>query len=209
MTFAARGSGIAFLGGLAWLLATALPRAARGEVRDAAERLAKAWRERGASVVVEEPRFLNDDQTMAVILPELPDGVCTTVVLLGARGLGFHVSAGDGRNDAIGHVPSEAGVLSIERCHDPVGRRLLVTSESGRGSLEVIVARSETPLPAVQLVLPERSGGGLGPMPDPGLLAPLPPPEKRADLVELRARRDGATAEPRSTWQAAADGSGG
>jgi hypothetical protein len=186
---------------------TAAPSAC-AEVREAAERVAGAWRAVGASVVVDKTRFLNDDQTLAIALPDLPDGACTTVVLLGARGLGFHVSAGESHHEATPHLPSEAGVLAIERCHEAMARRVLVTSDSGRGALEVVVARSDEPLPAVQSVLPERTGGGLGPMPEPGSLSPQPPPEKRAAIVEGRARLDGRTVGARSTWQAGADGSG-
>src|ERR1019366_4037109 len=90
-----------------------------------------------AGAWVDRPRFLNDDETLAVALPELPDGECTTVVLLGARGLGFHVRLGEGRDDdPNARVPSEAGALSIERCGATLPRRLLVTSDSGRGALE-------------------------------------------------------------------------
>jgi hypothetical protein len=188
------------------LLTTSVAASSRAEVREAAERVAAAWRAVGASVVVDKPRFLNDDQTLAITLPELPDGACTTVVLLGARGLGFHAS---GEHDEVApRLPSEAGVLSIERCHETIARRLLVTSDSGRGALEVIVARSDDALPAVQAVLPERTGGGPGPMPDPGTLPPVPAAEKRAEIVEGRARLDGGAVEARSTWHAGPDGSG-
>ncbi len=70
---------------------------AKAEVREAVERVAEAWRARGASVAVDRSRFLNDDgdepRPVVVALPDLPDGPCTTVLLLGARGLGFHVRA--------------------------------------------------------------------------------------------------------------------
>jgi hypothetical protein len=36
----------------------------------------------------------------------------------------------------------------------------------------------------------------------------MPPPEKRADVAEGRARRDGATVSPRRTWMASSDGTG-
>ena len=173
------------------------------------DRLAEAWRGLGAAVVVDRPRFLNDDETLAVALPELPDGECTTVVLLGARGLGFHVRLGEGRDDdPNARVPSEAGALSIERCGATLPRRLLVTSDSGRGALETIVARSARPLEPLRSILPERTGGSSPTAPEPGLLPAMPLPERRADLAEMRARRDGATIATRATWASGADGNG-
>jgi hypothetical protein len=86
--------------------------------------------------------------------------------------------------------------------------RLLVTSDSGRGALETLVARSARPLPPLRGILPERMGGSGPPPADPGLLPPLPPPDKRADVAEARARRDGATIAPRATWIAGSDGAG-
>jgi hypothetical protein len=83
----------------------------------------------------------------------------------------------------------------------------VVASDSGRGALETVVARSSTPLPALQSVLPERTGG-LGPFAEPGALATLPTPEKRAALAEARAKRDGASIGSRSTWRSGADGAG-
>jgi len=43
---------------------------------------------------------------------------------------------------------------------------------------------------------------------EPGPLPPLPPPEKRADLAEARARREGAAIATRSTWPTGADRTG-
>src|SRR5579864_1723744 len=86
--------------------------------------------------------------------------------------------------------------------------RLLVTSDSGRGALETIVARSAKPLESMRSVLPERTGAAMVTAPEPGLLPPMPLPEKRADVAEARARRDGASVFGRETWQAGADGSG-
>jgi hypothetical protein len=187
----------------------------------------------GAAVVVDRTRFLNDDGTLTLVLPELPEGDCTTMVLLGARGLGFHVSAADTRDAALRDesaaatnpgapaaphggrtdeanpkIPSAAGALSIERCGETPPRRWLVASDSGRGAVEIVVARSARPLPAVQLILPERTGAGPGAMIEPGPQPALAPPERRADLAESRARRDGAAIDARSTWQAGIDGAG-
>jgi hypothetical protein len=171
------------------------------------ERVAQAWRSAGAAVALDGTRFLNDDETAAIVVPELPAGTCTTIVLLGPRGLGFHVRVGDEDNGGK-RVASEAGALSIERCGEPPPRRLLVTSVSGRGAVEMVVARSGHPLAPLRLVLPERTSGNVTPGQEPGLLPPLPPPDKRAEAAEARARRDGATIANRTTLQAGADGSG-
>lgn len=178
---------------------------ASADLQDAAARVAGAWRAAGAVVARGKSRFLNDDETIVVPLPSLPDGNCTTVVLLGARGLSFHVSP---PGDIGQHVPSEAGALSIEQCGDALPRRFMVTSDSGRGALETIMAVSPKSLPALQSVLPERTGSSLGPLPEPGALPLLPAPEKRADLAEIRAKRDGATISSRSIWYSGTDGTG-
>lgn len=191
---------------------------AQAELRDSVQRLAEAWRGVGASVVVDKTRFLEDDSDdkspVVVVLPELPEGECTTVVMMGARGLGFHVRIagalhGNGGDDAEGkRIPSAAGAVSIERCGEAMPRRLVVASDSGRGALETVVARSSRPLLPLRTVLPERSGGLLLSVSEPGPLPPLPSPEKRADLAETRAQRDGATIAPRHSWVAGADGAG-
>ncbi len=190
------------------------PRAARAELHEAVERVAEAWRSVGAAVAIDKTRFLTDDsddqRPIVVTLPDVPEGACTTVVLLGARGLGFHARLPDGAGEnAEGkRLPSMAGVISIERCGDAPPRRVMVASDSGRGALEVVVARSSKPLPPLRSVLPERSGGALIPLSEPGALPALPPPEKRAEIAEARATRDGATIATRATWQAGVDGTG-
>jgi hypothetical protein len=190
------------------------PRIARAEIHEAVERVAEAWRAVGASVAVDKTRFLTDDSDdqhpIVIALPELPEGECTTVVLLGARGLGFHVRLPDvdGDEPEKKRLPSAAGALSIERCGDAAPRRVVVASDSGRGAIETVVARSSKPLPPLGLVLPERSGGALMPVSEPGALPPLPPPERRAETAEMRAKRDGAAIATRGRWQAGADGTG-
>ncbi|HEX8794503.1 MAG TPA: hypothetical protein VF765_26340, partial [Polyangiaceae bacterium] len=190
---------------------------ASGTLSDESARLADAWRAVGASVVVDKVRFLVDDgdedRHVVIALPDLPEGECTTVALLGARGLGFHVRLADTSSEepVVKRVPSVAGALVIERCGEPGPRRLVVSSDSGRGALETIEARSSKPLPPLRTVLPERTGGMIAPAMEPGSLPALPPPERRAEVAEVRARRDGATIAPRQTWNAGPDraGSGG
>jgi hypothetical protein len=189
---------------------------AHAQLHASVDRLAEAWRGVGASVIVDKPRFLNDDETLVLSLPDASpdssppaDGVCTTLVLLGSRGMGFHVRPADRADDEpTARIPSEAGALSIERCGAAPVRRLLVTSDSGRGALETLIARSSKPLESMRSILPERTGGTTTPAPEPGLLPPMPAPEKRADATEARARRDGGTVLGRTTWVTGVDGTG-
>ena len=150
----------------------AFPGSARAELHESVERVADAWRAVGASVVLDRTRFLtddnDDDRPIFIGLPSLPEGECTTLVLLGARGLGFHVRL-PGADDGAGQrVLSVAGALSIERCGEDFPTRFIVASDSGRGAIETVVARSSKPLPSVRTVLPERSAGPPMPMPRPG-----------------------------------------
>jgi hypothetical protein len=192
------------------LYAAAAPSAARAaELHDEIERVARGWERSAAAVFVAPTRFLNDDQTAAFILPDLPEGRCTTVLFLGSRGLGFHVTLDEAQEDESGHGhASEAGAVSIERCDQGAPHRILLTSDSGRGAIETIVARSEAPLPRLHAILPERTEGHAGVSPEPGALAAVPLPEKRADIAELRAARDGAAVLRRATWIAGLDGTG-
>ena len=182
---------------------------ADAQLHDGVERVAEAWRGVGATVSVGATRFLHDDETIVIAMPDLPEATCTTVLLLGARGLGFHATLGPPHaGDGAGRIPSEAGALSIEQCGGVVPRRLFVSSDSGRGALEWVVARSEAPLARLHDVLPERSEGRTAALAEPGPLPAVPSPEKRADVVEARAKRDGAVIGPRSTLTAGVDGAG-
>jgi hypothetical protein len=202
-----------------WCLAAAFTMGATGtaapayaELPESVQRVADAWRGVGAAVAVDKSRFLEDDRDdrhpIAIALPELPDGDCTTIVFLGARGLGFHVRFAEPGGDEPKRFPSIAGAVSIERCGGRPPRRLLVASDSGRGAIETVIARSAKPLPPLRAVLPERTGGSILPAADPGTLPPLPAPEKRAEIAESRAKRDGAVVSTRTTWQAGGDGNG-
>ena len=197
-------------------LAAGGERVAGAQLHASVDRLAEAWRGVGASVTVDKPRFLNDDETVVLSLPDASpesspgaDGVCTTLVLLGSRGMGFHVRPADRADDEpTARIPSEAGALSIERCGAAPVRRLLVTSDSGRGAFETVIARSSKPLESMRTILPERTGGTTTPAPEPGLLPAMPAPEKRADAAEARARRDGGSVLARTTWVTGVDGTG-
>ena len=87
-------------------------------------------------------------------------------------------------------------------------RRVIVTSEAGRGAIEVVVASSAGELPRLGEVIPERTGGTLPPVPEAGWLPPLLSVEKRAEAAELRARREGASVGSRTKAKAGDDSTG-
>lgn len=197
------------IAGAATIAGLAVARPAAGELRESIGRVAQVWRDAGATVIVDKTRFLNEGETKAIAVPDLPRGECTTVALLGARGLGFHARVAEvGEGDTGTRIASQAGALSIERCGGPSPRRILVTSDSGRGAVEVAAARSARSLLPLREVLPERIGGSWIPGPEPGPLPTLPPPDRRADVAEARARRDGASVGGRKALRAGVDGSG-
>lgn len=199
----------ALLPGLSLLLGAE----SRADVRETAARVPEAWRAAGATVVALPSRFVYEDETVLVTLPPV-EAPCWTVGIVGARGMSFHVRVGGGAHDdplddAIERASSVAGIVDLARCGGKLPGALRVTSDAGRGAIEVVVAASAAPLPALRTILPERTGGLPPPLIEPGNLPPLPPPQRRADAVEARARMDGAQVFPRDTWSAGADGTGG
>jgi len=188
-------------------------RPSRGELREIAARVAEEWRRAGATVMREPARFVYEDETGSLSVPVGPDGECATVAIIGARGLSFHVKVNGSDDDPLAmdegsRASSVAGVLQIGRCEGPPMRRLTVTSDAGRGAIEIIMARSRSPVPSLRTVLPERTGGVTPPSAEPGTLPPLTPPVRRADAAEGRSRRDGGALAQRESWVAGVDGNG-
>lgn len=182
---------------------------ARAEVQEAALRVEQEWKGAGAAVERGEPRFLTEADTVSVNVPERA-GPCATLAIIGARGLSFHARVVDPPedDDRADRASSVAGVLEFSRCGPGAMRRVAVTTEAGRGVIETVMGYSLAPVPSLRTVLPERTGGTLPPPSEPGGLPPLAPPEKRAEIAEARAARDGGRAAARDRWQAVADGSG-
>ena len=207
------------------LAALTTTKQASAELHEAVQRLAEAWRAVGAYVVVDKSRFLADDRDqrhpISIVLPKLPGGDCTAFVVLGARGLGFRVRSlmeqsrrAEGRPGDPAEEPapiaSIAGAVAVEQCgQDPPPRRLIVSTSSGRGAIETVFARSAEPLPPLDVVLPERSGAPSTRPPERETMPLMPSAEKRAEIAEVRARRDGAIVTTRDSWKAGADGTGG
>jgi hypothetical protein len=185
-----------------------------GDVQIAARRVEAEWRRAGADVAVQPTRFVYDNETARFPIPdERADLPCTTIALVGARGLSFHAKVAGASDDPLLDSPlrasSVAGVLELSSCEaDERPSSVQVTNDAGHGAIEVVVARSRAPLAHVRAVLLERVGGNLPAPLDPGPLGPLAAPERRADLAEARARADRGEIEPRISAQANADGAG-
>ncbi|HEY8080428.1 MAG TPA: hypothetical protein VIF62_40135, partial [Labilithrix sp.] len=174
--------------------------AAPDDTREVASRVAEQWRSAGGKATALPPRFLFDDETILVPVPSSEEHAdCIHIAIVGARGLSFHARLSDVSFDPLAppeagsRAASLAGVLELSRCggEHPV-RNVVVTSDAGRGTIEMVMARSPGELPSLAHVVPERTGGALPPAPEAGSLPPLPAPEKRADAAEARARREGA-----------------
>jgi hypothetical protein len=169
---------------------------ARSEIRELASRVADAYRGAGAQVVTLPTRFLYEDETLVIGLPPADRARCTTLAVVGARGLSFHVGDADDESERSYSVGS---ALEIDSCEPAAfGSTVRIRSDAGRGAIEIVVAHSPTKLPSLRTILPERVGGALPPNVDPGPIPALPPPEKRADAAEATARRDGASVSPRA-----------
>lgn len=195
----------------------ASPRPARADAaRDVAERVVDQWRGAGGHVTALPTRFVFDDETVIIPVPAdaSSERGCTHVALIGARGLSFRARLSDATSDPLApevgaRATSLAGVVELRRCGQgrPI-RHVVVTSDAGRGALEVVVASAPSALPALTAVIPERTGGALPPVPEAGLLPVLPPPEKRAEVAEARAKREGARIDSRTPLRAGDDGGG-
>lgn len=207
MKFAAHVVGVA---SFAALSAIVRPSHAE-ELRDVASRAKEAWARAGGEVANVAPRFLFDDETITIRIPpsQRPkSSSCLTVAIVGARGLGIHGHFARGANDDDQPAASTAGVLELSTCESVLPQRIVINAVSGRGAIEVVAAFSHSALPSVRTIYPERTGGVIPSVPEPGALPALVSPNARADISEARARADGAAIAERKTFQSGADGSG-
>jgi hypothetical protein len=192
---------------------------ARADARKVAARVLEQWRADGARTAIVPTRFLFDEESLLIPIPAEPEGVesdCTHIAVVGGRGLSFRARLSDAPMDPLlppeptARASSTAGVLELRRCDKsrPAVRHIVVSAEAGRGAVEVVVGRSDRPLPLLASIIPERTGGLLPPMPEAGTLPPLVAQDKRADTAEARARRDGAIVGRRSILRSGDDGVG-
>lgn len=201
---------------LAALLVVLGPSAAHADARAVAGRVADQWRAAGGTTRVLPAKFLFDDDRQVVAIPATEGSApCTYVALVAARGLSFRAKLGDASNDPLlppepgARANSAGGVAELRRCDPerPV-KSVEVSTEGGRGAVEIVVAHGPPGLPALPAVLPERTGGPVAPPPPAGALSALAPQDKRIESAEQRARRDGAILEPRIALRAGDDGTG-
>lgn len=181
------------------------------DLRDVAGRAKETWIRAGAEIVGVAPRFLFDDETIGLRIPpstKTKPSNCLTVTVIGPRGLGLHGHLVRAGSDADAEVASVAGVLEMSSCDAPLPARLVLSAISGRGAIETVVAYSAAALPPAQAIFPERAGGLIPAVPEPGALPPLASPSLRADVAEARARSESATIAARQTFASSADGSG-
>jgi hypothetical protein len=187
--------------------------------RDVAGRVVELWHGAGARTSIVPARFLFDEESVLVPIPTEADGTeseCTQVAIIGARGLSFRARLSDAPMDPLlpqepmARASSTAGVLELRRCDKarPSVRHVILSTEAGRGAVEILVGRSDRPLPALSSLIPERTGGAIPPMPEAGALPPLAAQPDRAKAAEARIAREGSTVHARSTARAGDDGSG-
>lgn len=198
MTRAARGAAVAVVA----LGATLGASRARADLATDVDAVASRYRAAG-TVVRLAPRFLSAGSAAGLAVPpEATDprgALCATVTVMGAPSSAFALRvSGDDADGTAGEgevVGSVAGVAELTRCGS--GRAglasLSVEVRSPHAVLETLIATSPSPLPPVRRILPHRDPGGMplvgrpGPPPGP---APL---TQRAEAMEQRFRRDGAT----------------
>lgn len=192
------------------------PSVARADARDVAARVTEQWKVAGARTTALPSRFLFDDDKQIVPVGEgTAQEPCTYVAVIAARGLSFRAKLSGTQNDPLlppepaSRSASSAGVVELRRCDPsrPV-RSVELQSDAGRGAIEIVVAHGPAGLPPLTSIIPERTGGALPPMPDAGALAQVAPQDKRVEQAEARAKRDGASLEPRTPLRANEDGTG-
>lgn len=189
------------------VIALAVATPAHAEIVELANRVAQDYTGEGATVARVPTRFLYEDEITVIPMAPAPGARCVTVSLIAARGLSFHGGFDDASDEESEQAQSIAGTLEMATCGN-LPTRLRLESDAGRGAVEIVVAYSKAPLTPLRGHLPERLGGMLPPMIDPGTVPQLPPPATRADSVEARMRATGAVVDPRSTVRATADTGG-
>lgn len=206
----------------AFVLALSAAPAARADLAEDAERLARAWSDR-ARVERSPPLFLEHGRARALSVAPWREGdpSCLTVALLGVRTADFFVSrelaapadADPARPDeprADRRLRSAGGSLVLSACGPDRAKlgRLDLEMGSPRGTLEILIARSDAPPRDLREILPERAPGPLAPRGDPGGPLGARPLAERLHRASQRARSEGAIVEARVEGRALPKGVG-
>jgi len=166
---------------------------AHADLQGDRDRVGAAWRRAGAQPLFLGSRYFFDDESASFRLPAPPRGACVRVAVIGPRGASLRARFSDGAVDAALRAVSHAGALQLSRCQEGASR-LVVSSESGRGAVEVLVV-SHAPtvaLATLGALLPERGAPREHP-PEPPLPIHLAAPESRVRAAEAIALAAGAT----------------
>ena len=194
------------------LVSSWAPRTRAADIHDLAGRVEAEWKDTQSRVQSLAPRFLFDDESVKLRLPEQGAAACVTIGIIGARGMSFHVKALGGEDDpgddgTGARASSVAGVLTLSRCGKTT-ERILLTNDAGRGTVEIVVGLGAASPPPLQSVLLERTGGTAVPLPDTGPAPPLPLAEERARRADARAVAESADVLDHQRVVAETDGTG-
>src|SRR5450432_2543482 len=115
------------------------PCALAADIHDLAARVEGEWKGAQNRVQALPPRFLFDDESVKLRMPEQGNATCVTVGIIGARGMSFHVKAVGGEQDPTddgtdARASSVAGVLTLSRCGKTT-ERILLSNDAGRGTV--------------------------------------------------------------------------
>jgi len=201
---------------LAVLVTATLCRQAKGQssLRPIAARVAKQWREAGARVVVMPTRFVFDDETLVISLPANMHDACVHVALIATRGHGFHArlatSTDPFEREPAARATSHAGMAELYHCGGSLEqtRQVVLSSDAGRGAVEIVVATAPTRLGAAVDLVPERASGSVPGLVDAGPMPLLASVEVRASAAEERAKREGGLPAGRTSLWVNDDGMG-
>lgn len=196
---------------LAGALAITVAPAARADLSDDADRLVKAWSDRGAAVTRLPAAFLERGRPrrLALAAPREGDPPCLTVAVIGVRTAEIVVTRDDPDRKDDG-LHSEGGVLVIAACGADRANiaRLRVEAASPRAAVEIVTVRSDAPLRPLREVLPERTVGREAPRGDAGPATDPRPAASRVARADQAARAEGAAQIDRVEGRAGPDGRG-
>lgn len=215
--------GSTFVAFVSLVVASIVTSDAHAEIDDDAKAVVTAWTNLGFKVDRLQPLFVEHGRVRQVAIPKARQvvddpggsmpGECLTVGLISHRTLDYSVRTGRGLEDrrTSAEPPrSRGGVISLARCGE--ARReletLILDAKSGRGAVEVVIARGRGAAPAIAMTLTERVTPNPAAMVDPGRAPQVEALLPRVQRAAERARNDGAASVTQSQSRASEDGNG-